>query len=104
MQRTLARDTILEVGYLGSAGIHMEQNVQVNNSMPGTVAKRPYYGLTLNPSLQAALAFPETATVVPVTTINYFPHSAQSNYHALTARFERSPTPRNTECRRHHGR
>jgi hypothetical protein len=88
LQRTLAPDTVLEVGYLGSAGIHLEQNVQINNSMPGTAVKRPFYGLTLNASVQAALGFPATATVVPVTTINYFPHSAQSNYHALTARLE----------------
>jgi len=44
--------------------------------------------LTLDSSVQAALAFPATASVVPVTTINYFPHSAQSNYHALTSRLE----------------
>jgi hypothetical protein len=88
IQRTLAKDTVLEVGYLGAAGIHLEQNVQVNNSMPGTAVKRPYFGLTLDPSIQAELAFSATASVVPVTTINYFPHSAQSNYHALTARFE----------------
>jgi hypothetical protein len=88
VQRELATNTVLEVGYLGTDGIHMEQNVQVNNSMPGTVAKRPYFGLTLAPSVQSALAFPATATVVPVTTINYFPHSAHSNYHALLTRLE----------------
>jgi hypothetical protein len=88
VQRTIAPDTVLEVGYLGTAGIHLEQNVQVNNSLPGTAVKRPYYGLTLDPSVQAALAFSATSNVVPVTTINYFPHSAQSNYHALTARLE----------------
>jgi len=80
---------VLEVGYLGTDGVHMEQNVQVNNSMPGTAVKRPYFGLTLAPSVQAAMVFPYTATVVPVTTINYFPHSAHSNYHALLTRLER---------------
>jgi Carboxypeptidase regulatory-like domain/TonB dependent receptor len=89
VQRELASKTVLEVGYLGTGGVHLEQNVQVNNSMPGTTAKRPYFGLTLSPAVQAALAFPSTATVVPVTTINYFPHSAHSNYHALLTRFER---------------
>jgi hypothetical protein len=89
VQRELGKDVVLEVGYLGSAGIHLEQNVQINNSMPGTVAKRAFYGLTLAPSVLAASAYPITNTVVPVTTINYFPHSAQSNYHALTARVER---------------
>ena len=89
IQRSLTSQTILEVGYLGTGGLHLEQNVQVNNSMPGTVAKRPYYGLQLSPAVQAALHFPMTSATVPVTTINYFPHSAQSNYHALTTRLER---------------
>ena len=30
----------VEAGYLGTAGIHLEQNVQINNSMPGTAVKR----------------------------------------------------------------
>lgn len=89
IQRTLAPQLVLEVGYLGTDGIHLEQNVQVDNSMPGTAVKRPYFGLTLAPAVVSALGFPETSTTVPVTTINYFPHSAQSNYHALTARLER---------------
>ncbi len=89
IQRTIAPQTVIEVGYLGDAGIHLEQNVQVNNSLPGTAVKRPYYGLTLDGPVQAALDFPITSTTVPVTTINYFPHSAQSNYHALSARLER---------------
>jgi hypothetical protein len=88
IQRTIARDTVLEVGYLGAAGIHLEQNVQVNNSLPGAAVKRPYFGLTLAPSVRSALLFPSTTNVVPVTTINFFPHSAQSNYHALMARLE----------------
>jgi hypothetical protein len=57
--------------------------------MPGTTVKRPYYGLALSPAEQAQLAFPMSSTTVPVSTINYFPHAAQSNYHALTARLER---------------
>jgi hypothetical protein len=88
IQRSLTKDTTFEIGYLGSAGVHMEQNVQVNNSLPGTAVKRPYYGLTLAPAVIAALAFPSTSTTVPVTTINYFPHSAHSTYHALTLKGE----------------
>jgi len=88
IQRTITPHTVVEAGYVGSAGIHLEQNVQVNNSLPGPTAKRPYFGLTLAPAVQVALAFPATATIVPVTTINYFPHSAQSNYHALLLRGE----------------
>ncbi|HLK64782.1 MAG TPA: TonB-dependent receptor [Bryobacteraceae bacterium] len=89
IQRSLKENMVLEVGYLGTGGIHLEQNVQLNNGLPGTAVKRPYYGLTLVPAVQAQLAFPMSSTIVPVSTINYFPHSAQSNYHALTARLER---------------
>jgi uncharacterized protein YaiE (UPF0345 family) len=89
IQRTVAPDMVLEAGYLGTSGIHLEQNVQVNNSMPGTTVKRPYYGLTLSPAEQAQVLFPMSSTTVPVSQVNYFPHSAQSNYHALTARLER---------------
>lgn len=92
IQREVARNTVLEVGYLGTGGVHLEQNVQINNSMPGTAVKRPFYGLTLAQSVQSALNFPATATVVPVTTINYYPHSAHSNYHALLTRFEQRLT------------
>jgi hypothetical protein len=92
IQRSLAPNLVLEAGYLGSAGIHLEQNVQVNNAIPAPTLKRAYYGLTLAPSVQAASLFPITSTVVPVSTINYFPHSAQSNYHALTVRAERKYT------------
>lgn len=89
IQRSIAPQTMVEIGYLGTGGVHLEQNVQVNNSMPGTAVKRPFYGLTLAPAAQAASAFPISNTTVPVTTINYFPHSAHSNYHALSLRAER---------------
>jgi len=80
---------VVEIGYLGSGGVHLEQNVQVNNSIPAPVLKRAYYGLTLSPSVQSASLFPIANNVVPVSTINFFPHSAQSDYHALTTRVER---------------
>jgi hypothetical protein len=51
--------------------------------------KRPYFGLALSAAEQSQLAFPMSNATVPVTTVNYFPHAAQSNYHALTARLER---------------
>ena len=89
IKRAITQSTVVEIGYLGTSGVYLEQNVQVNNSLPGTTVKRPYYGLTLAPAVIAALQFPRSATVVPVSTINYFPHSAHSNYHALTARVER---------------
>jgi Carboxypeptidase regulatory-like domain/TonB-dependent Receptor Plug Domain/TonB dependent receptor len=89
IQREIAKQTVVEVGYLGSLGVHLEQNVQPNNGLPGTAVKRPYFGLTLSPDVQSALNFPMTSSVVPVSQVNYFPHSAQSNYHALDLRLEK---------------
>ena len=94
MQRSLAPQTMLEIGYLGTAGVHLEQNVQVNNSMPGTAVKRPILRLDAGAGGAVGAGVPLSTTTVPVTTINYFPHSAHSNYHALTARGERRFTQR----------
>jgi len=92
VQRELRRDLVLEVSYLATLGLKLEQNVQPNNAQPGTGAvdpRRPYASLTFAPGTQ----FPSYVTVVgnsvPVGFINYLPHSAQSNYHALLVRLEK---------------
>jgi hypothetical protein len=92
IQRSLARDIVLETGYLATLGLKLEQNVQPNNARPGPGAvdpRRPYRGLQFAPGTQ----FPDYVVVqgnsVPVGFINYLPRSAQSNYHALFVRFEK---------------
>lgn len=92
VQRQLAKDIVVEAGYLASNGIKLEQNVQPNNAMPGTGAvdpRRPYAGLEYAPGA----VFPDYISVsgnkVPVGFINYLPHSAQSNYHAGLLRVEK---------------
>jgi len=92
VQREVSRDTVFEAAYLGAFGIKLQQNVQPNNAMPGAGAvdpRRPYAGLTL----RAAMVFPHYINVVsnsvPVTQVNMYALSAQSNYHALLLRFER---------------
>ncbi|HUS05568.1 MAG TPA: TonB-dependent receptor [Bryobacteraceae bacterium] len=91
-QRQITKDIVLEVGYLASLGLKLEQNVQPNNAMPGAGAidpRRPYASLTYAPGT----VFPNYINVVgnsvPVGFINYLPHSAQSNYHAMLARVEK---------------
>jgi len=92
VQRELARGTVLEVGYLATLGLKLEQNVQPNNANPGTGSadpRRPYLGVQYAPNTP----FPSYITVVgnsvPVGQINYLPHSAQSNYHSLFGRLEK---------------
>ena len=48
VQRELARDLVLEAGYLASLGLKLEQNVQPNNAQPGLGAidpRRPFGGV-----------------------------------------------------------
>jgi hypothetical protein len=92
IQRELARDMVLEAGYLGTLGIKLQQNVQPNNSQPGSAAvdpRRPYAGLIYD----AGVVFPPYITVqgnsVPVTQVNVYQMSAQSNYHAFFLRYEK---------------
>lgn len=95
IQRELSRNSVIEVSYLGTFGIKLQQNVQPNNGMPGSTninTRRPYAGLDFHPSM----VFPDFITVLqrtaPVTQVNMYAHSAQSNYHAMLVRYERRYT------------
>ena len=92
VQRELRKDMVLEVGYLATVGIKLEQNVQPNNAQPGAGAidpRRPYLGVVYAPGTK----FPDYLNVVgnsvPAGFINFVPHSAQSNYHSAFVRFEK---------------
>ena len=92
VQRELARDLILEAGYVATLGLKLEQNVQPNNAQPAAGAvdpRRPYIAL----QYASGTVFPPYLTVVgnsvPVGFINYLPHSAQSNYESGFLRLEK---------------
>jgi hypothetical protein len=92
VQHELAPNMVIEAGYLATLGLKLQQNVQPNNAQPGAGAidpRRPYLGVQYAPGT----VFPDYVSVVgnsvPVGFINYLPNSAQSNYHALFARFEK---------------
>ena len=92
IQRELGRDMVVEVGYLGTLGIKLQQNVQPNNSQPGSAAvdpRRPYGGLVYGPGVTFPYYITVQGTSVPVTQVNMYAMSAQSNYHAGFVRFEK---------------
>jgi hypothetical protein len=92
IQRELMRDTVVEVGYIGTPGIKLQQNVQPNNSQPGSAAvdpRRPYAGLVFDSGVVFPYYITVTGTSVPVQQVNVYQMSAQSNYHALFGRFEK---------------
>ncbi|MBI4905246.1 MAG: TonB-dependent receptor [Acidobacteria bacterium] len=92
LQRQLARDIVLEVGYLATAGVKLEQNVQPNNALPGTGAvdpRRPYRGMYFVPGTTFPNYLDVAGNSVPLGLVNFLPHSAQSNYHSGYLRLEK---------------
>lgn len=75
IQREITPNLMLEVGYLGSRGIHLLELPDINQAVPGSGAinpRRPYY--TVNPNIGSVL---------------YLTDSAKSNYNALAVKAEK---------------
>jgi hypothetical protein len=93
VQRELAKNVVLEAGYLATLGLKLEQNVQPNNSQPSTNTavdpRRPYGALTYAPGTTFPSYLQVQGNSVPVGFINYLPHSAQSNYESGFLRLEK---------------
>ena len=88
VQKSLGGDTSVEVGYLGSRGLHLQRAHLINNPppAPGPLGpRRPFKTLTfipgtvLTPSSTNAIVQSQT---FPVSTINLLENTAQSWYDA----------------------
>jgi len=88
IQKSLGKDTTVEIGYLGARGFHLQRSHLINNAPPGPGPlgpRRPYKTLafvpdsTLPPSSTNAVF---QSTTFPVSTINLLENSAQSWYDA----------------------
>jgi hypothetical protein len=88
VQKSLGKDTSVELGYLGSRGFHLQRSHLINNALPGPGPlgpRRPFKTLsfvpesTLPPSSTNAVIQSQT---FPVSTINLLENSAQSWYDA----------------------
>jgi hypothetical protein len=88
VQKSLGKDTSVEVGYLGSRGFHLQRAHLINNTLPGPGPlgpRRPFKTLTFVPNT----TLPPSSTngviqslTFPVSTINLLENSAQSWYDA----------------------
>ncbi len=92
IQHQIGKSGVIEIGYLGTLGLKLQQNVQVSNSLPGSTAvagRRPYVGAIFLPST----VFPSYINVqggsVGAGTMAILPNIAQSNYHSLYIRGEK---------------
>jgi hypothetical protein len=82
IQREFARDWMLEVGYAGNKGTHLESRYDDNYSPPGPGnldAKRPYTSATI----------PGTGLVISPGAMYGYHFSGNSVYHALVSRLEK---------------
>jgi hypothetical protein len=88
VEKTLAANTTLEVGYLGARGFHLQRSHLINNAPPGPGPlgpRRPFHtlsfvpGTVLTPSSTSAVIQSQT---FPVSTINLLEDTAQSWYDA----------------------
>jgi hypothetical protein len=88
LQKSFGADTVLEVGYLGARGFHLQRADLINNAIPGPGPlgpRRPFHTLTFVPdttlppgSVDAVIQ----SQTFPVSTINLLENSAQSWYDA----------------------
>ena len=93
LQHQIGKDGVVEIGYLGTLGIKLQQNVQVSNALPGpsatTAQRRAYVGAIFAPGT----VFPPYINVQGASvgggTIAILPNIAQSNYHSMYLRGER---------------
>jgi hypothetical protein len=94
VEKSLGQHTSLEVGYLGSHGVHLQRAHLINNAPPGPGPigpRRPFPKVTFvpNTALPAGVTYvapasgcPSGTMCFPVSTINLLENTAQSWYDA----------------------
>ncbi|HEX5885956.1 MAG TPA: carboxypeptidase-like regulatory domain-containing protein [Pyrinomonadaceae bacterium] len=99
VEKSLGAETTLEIGYLGSHGLHLQRSHLINNAPPGPGAigpRRPFRTLSFVPGMVLPEDIAVTSTTFPVSGINLLENSAQSWYQAgyvnVRRRFSRGLT------------
>jgi hypothetical protein len=99
VEKSLGAETTLELGYLGSHGLHLQRSHLINNAPPGPGAigpRRPFTRLSFLPGMVLPDNIAITSTSFPVSGITLLENSAQSWYQAgyvnLRRRFSRGWT------------
>jgi hypothetical protein len=85
VEKSLGSETTLELGYLGSHGLHLQRSHLINNALPGPGAigpRRPFKTLSFLPGMVLPDNITIANTTFPVSGINLLENSAQSWYNA----------------------
>ncbi len=99
IERTLPAKAVLEVGYQGSRGIHLQRAHLINNALPGPGPigpRRPYSKISFLPGTVLPSNVNVVSLTFPVSAINWLENTAQSWYDAgwvdVRRRFDRGLT------------
>jgi hypothetical protein len=85
VQKALPGKTVLEVGYLGAHGLHLQRAHLINNAQPGPGPigpRRPYTSISFLPGTVFPADFPMISSTFPVSAINMLENTARSWYDA----------------------
>ena len=85
VEKSLGSETTLELGYLGSHGVHLQRSHLINNAPPGPGAigpRRPFRTLSFLPGMVLPTNITVANATFPVSGINLLENSAQSWYEA----------------------
>ena len=85
VEQSLGKDTVMEIGYLGSNGFHLQRAHLINNAQPGPgliQPRRPFKKISFVPNTVLPPTTPVVSTTFGVSTINLLENSARSWYDA----------------------
>jgi hypothetical protein len=92
ISKSLGQETTLEVGYLGSRGLHLQRSRLINNAPPGPGAlgpRRPFRTLSFLPGMELPSNISVVSSTFPVSGINLLENTARSWYDAGYANIRR---------------
>ena len=85
VEQSLGKDTVMEIGYLGSGGFNLQRAHLINNAQPGPgliQPRRPFKKISFVPNTVLPPTTPVVSTTFGVSTINLLENSARSWYDA----------------------
>lgn len=85
VEKSLGRETTLEIGYQGVRGLHLQRAHLINNALPGPGLirpRRPYGSATFLPGTVFPTGVTVVSNTIPVSTVNWLENTARSWYDA----------------------
>lgn len=85
LQKALPGSVVVEAGYQGTRGLHLQRAHLINNAQPGPGPigpRRPFPKISFLPGTEFPADFPVTSTTFPVSAINRLENTARSWYNA----------------------